>query len=93
MPIQRYPSQQLSFPPICRRENRGLEWLTYGGNDRKRREEAPENKISGASSRSLVMKMLIYIKDFIERHLTDMPLSHIAVLFPFDDVSISKKCV
>ena len=58
MPIQRYPSQQLSFPPICRRENRGLEWLTYGGNDRKRREEAPENKISGASSRSLVMKML-----------------------------------
>ncbi len=44
-------------------------------------------------SRSLVMKMLIYIKDFIERHLTDMPLSHIAVLFPFDDVSISKKCV
>ncbi len=39
------------------------------------------------------MKMLIYIKDFIERHLTDMPLSHISVLFPFDDVSISKKCV
>lgn len=88
-----YPLQNLSFRHICRREKGGLEWFTYSENNINQCEETPKIEISGASSRSLVMKMLIYIKDFIERHLTDMPLSHIAVLFPFDDVSISKKCV
>lgn len=39
------------------------------------------------------MKMLIYIKDFYRKTRCGYAFIHIAVLFPFDDVSISKKCV